>query len=147
MFSDRTLKSIEQHVDAIGLCMLSRLILPALTLVYVGIDTFGALGRPVGQARKGREDFIAWADRYMVIPKQLSVTGRELYGARCGILHTLGPESNLSTSGFVRPILYAWGNRDAGSGNDVLARFPELPAVVAKAEDIADAFVEGIVAF
>ena len=122
-----------------------------LTLIYSGIDILGNLGRPKGQERRGRHDFIAWADRYMVGPKQLQVTGLELYAARCGVLHNLGAESNLSNSRSVRPVLYAWGGRDATAANELLIRLstirPELAAVVVRIEDIANAFIEGIVAF
>lgn len=151
MFQEPTLETLEQHVRAIALCLRSGLPGPALTLVYVGIDSFGALARPIGQKRRVREDFVAWADRYMIKPKQLPVTALELYGARCGVLHTLGPESDLSTAGTVRQISYAWGNREAGPANAVIAEAsklnPRLAAVVVKVEDIADAFIEGIASF
>jgi hypothetical protein len=146
MFEESVLKTIYQHVSAIRLCLRSGLQLPALILVYVGIDAFGALGRPLGQKRKTGKDFIAWADRYMVKPSSLSVTAVELYGARCGLLHTLGSDSNLSDAGKMRPVVYSWGDRNVGPANSLLEQI-ELPGVVAKIENIADAFVEGIALF
>jgi hypothetical protein len=150
-FSAATMRSIEQHVNAIALCLRSGLPGPALVLTYVGIDAFGALGRPVGQKRNVKADFVAWANRYMVKPKRLPVTALELYGARCGMLHTLGAESDLSATGKVRSVMYSWGGRDIDPANAIVAwaakQKPRLDAVVVKAEDITDAFVEGIALF
>jgi hypothetical protein len=140
---------IEKHVEAIALCLRTGLPNPALILLYVGIDAFGALGRPVGRHRSPRKDFESWVDRYMI--KGLPVTSMELYGARCGILHTLGPDSTLSMDGRVRPIIYAWGNQEAESANIVLQevakRNPAITAVMLKVENLADTFVEGMSAF
>jgi len=151
MFAAATLKTIEQHVGAIRLCLVNGLPGPTMILVFVGIDAFGALGRPIGQKRASRADFLAWAERYVIKPKGLPMTALELYAARCAALHTLGAESDLSTVGKVRPIFYAWGNRDAEPANAVIATVskerPDLAAVVVKVEDVVSAFIDGLASF
>jgi tetratricopeptide (TPR) repeat protein len=133
-------------------------VLPALALLYVGIDAFGALGRPVGKDRRVKEDFVQWADAFMVQPKGLPASGLELYGARCGVLHTLGAESQLSQMGKVRTIHYAWGTGDPGPANQIIETLvkeypdklksepgtPNLNTIVVKIEEIFTAFVEGV---
>jgi len=151
MFPQPVQRTIERHIGALDLCIRAGLICPALILIYVGIDVFGALGRPVGQKRRGQKDFLAWANRYMVKPKRLPVTPLELYGARCGLLHALSAESDLSRDGKVRPVQYAWGNREVEQANATIAeikkRKPELTAVMIKVEHLADAFTDGLVSF
>ena len=50
-----------------------------------------------------------WVDGYLLQAKPLNCTALELYAARCGLLHTLSPDSGLSYEGKVRRICYAWG--------------------------------------
>ena len=152
MLPEPARQTIEQHVRAIHLFLRNGLPDPALALIHVGMDAFGALGRLLGQKRTGRQDFVTRADRYMLKPKQFPVTALKLYGARCGLLHTLGPESDLSAVGRVRQIIYARGHREPGPANAVIAEVcklsPQLPAVVVvKIDNIADAFVAGIASF
>jgi hypothetical protein len=145
------LKFINQHIEAVGLCVRDGLAGPALVLTYVGIDAFGMLGRPVRRPANSRKDFIAWAERYMISPRGLPFSGLELYGARCGVLHTLGAESKLSEEGRIRRIFYAHGDRDPGPVNAKLAWVaktrPDLDAVMVKVTDITDAFILGVANF
>lgn len=76
----------------------------AIILIFSGIDTMAHLAMPTGQDQATRSDFIRWADRYIKFPCKEQVTGEELYGFRCGMLHAYGPESSLSRQGKVRTI-------------------------------------------
>ena len=53
---------------------------------------------------------MAWADNYLLQGASLPCTASDLYAARCGILHTLSPESNRSRKGIARQVVYAWGD-------------------------------------
>lgn len=106
-----SLKNFKLHMDtlfaAIGSCEANKFILPALMLIYTGIDIVASLERRKGEATK--DSFTRWVDEYLLKVISLPCTSLELYAARCGILHTLTSESNLSRKGKAREILYSWG--------------------------------------
>lgn len=100
-------KNYDQYFQGIELCIENKLVLPALCLIYSGIDTFAwvAYG-DVGVKKR----FATWVESHMYIEKKLNPRPIDLYAARCAILHTLTPESDLSRSKKALPISYAWGN-------------------------------------
>ena len=65
------------------------LTIPALAMVYVGIDTMAWLSLPVGQEKQGRQDFYRWVDTYLKTDanQPYQYVGRDLYAARCAVLH------------------------------------------------------------
>jgi len=101
-------KNLSNLVNAIELCIDNKLIMPALILLYSGIDVVGALEQTPNTGIKA--NFTRWVDSYMLKASPLGCTAIELYGARCGILHTMAAESDLSRSGKAREITYAWGD-------------------------------------
>lgn len=78
-----------------------------LILIYSGIDTMAFLDMPAGQNDVTRNDFIKWTNNYIKFPCKNQVTGEDLYGARCGLLHTYSVESKMSRGGLCRMIIYA----------------------------------------
>jgi hypothetical protein len=72
-----------RHAQAAGLTI------PALAMVYVGIDTMAWLGLPVGQGKQGRQDFYRWVNTYLKADAQqpYQYDGRDVYAARCAVLH------------------------------------------------------------
>ncbi|MHB8869074.1 MAG: hypothetical protein ACYC6T_02120 [Thermoleophilia bacterium] len=80
----------------------------ALVLVYSAIDVCAWLASDTEETT--RSTFTGWVDRYLLPARKLDCTSDELYGARCGLLHTFTPESRQSREGKVRTIGYAWGN-------------------------------------
>jgi hypothetical protein len=101
-------------LESIEDCLAKRRLLPCLILLYSAIDIVSSLepGRASGPA------FMAWADNYLLQGASLPCTASDLYAARCGILHTLSAESNMSRKGTARHIMYAWG----GAKTDELER-------------------------
>ena len=61
---------------------------------------------PTGQLKVTGKYFIEWADKYIRFPCKEQITGIELYGARCGMLHQYGAESDYTRSGNHRKIYY-----------------------------------------
>ena len=47
------------------------------------------------------------SDKYVSFPGREQLTGHDLYGARCAMLHTFGPQSAMSRAGQCREILWA----------------------------------------
>lgn len=101
------LKNYSQYFRGIEICIDNKLVLPSLTLIYSGIDTFSwvAYG-DIGVKNR----FTKWVKNYMYTKKRLSPSPIDLYAARCAILHTLTPDSDLSKNNKALTIGYAWGN-------------------------------------
>jgi hypothetical protein len=72
--------------------------------------TGSGLGAPQTQDNVTRKDFIAWASRYVRFPGREQLTGEDLYGARCAILHQHAAESDLSRQGKCRIVGYYVGD-------------------------------------
>lgn len=78
----------------------------AVILLYAGMDAMAYLDMPNGQQDVKRKDFIAWADKYIRFPCDEQLTGLDLYGARCSMLHSYGVASELSRKGKCRMLGY-----------------------------------------
>jgi hypothetical protein len=109
-------------------------------LVLCGIDAMAFLNMPESQQNVKGEDFIEWADRYIKFPCKEQLTGKDLYGARCGMLHQYGTESNCSRNKTCRRILYS---------DDMVPEVrynPEIDEnlVIVSIKALVDAFFQGI---
>jgi hypothetical protein len=140
------ISKIEPHVAAIRLCLENHFRMPALALIYCGIDVLANLSRPADNPEVTQSDFVNWAERYMECEKLLGVSGLDLYAARCGVLHTYSMDSRLSTKGRARPIVYAWGDKNPDEPMKLL-RAQGRPEVMIKMEALFSAFLYGIEAF
>ena len=90
----------------IRVCLDNNCLGSVVVLVYSGIDAMAYLGMPARQVDVTRADFIAWCDKYIQFGGGQQLTGQELYGARCAVLHTYGVESRLSRQGDCRKLGY-----------------------------------------
>lgn len=141
---DALVQNIKELVQVIDDCLEHVRLLPCLSLLYTGIDVIASLERQAGE--KVWESFTRWADRYMVQQTGLHVTALELYGARCGILHTFTAESNLHARGQVRQVYYAWGSarpEELQRAVDSLGK----PATAVHVRDVVEAFRCGAAAY
>lgn len=82
------------------------LYVPALILAFSGVDALAALS--YGRNTQTRKRFISWIDRYFLPNSPLQIDSRELYAARCAIIHTFGPNSSLSDKGDTRRVLFGF---------------------------------------
>lgn len=78
----------------------------AVILILAGMDSMAYLNMPDDQEDVTRKDFVEWAERYIKFPCVEQLTGMDLYGARCAMLHSFGLVSRLSRSGECRIIGY-----------------------------------------
>jgi len=78
--------------------------LQALVLVYSAIDTLAWASKISGDAT--RTDFCEFVNKYMQPETNLGCTAKDLYGARCSILHSSAAESRLSREGKVSELWY-----------------------------------------
>lgn len=90
------LNSIMSLLHEIAKCQDAGATSAAAVMVYVGIDVMAFLSMPAGQAKQRRADFIAWVDEYLkAAPKSTyQYDGRDVYGARCAMLHTYSIEAD-----------------------------------------------------
>ncbi len=103
--------AFDQLGAAMSLCIDREMRLAALMLLYSAIDVAGwmaaqAAGPPVPT---GQAAFTAWTEKYLRPKATLGCSALELYAARCGVVHTMTPESELFRQGRVlRQVIYAW---------------------------------------
>ena len=103
---------LDKHMDdmcaAMFLLMEQKHKLPLLVLILATIDILGALSGEDEDPRSTGRYFREWADKYLLPDSGLNCTASDLWGARCGILHTYSPASDDSRRGRARQIAYAW---------------------------------------
>lgn len=80
--------------------------LPAFILLYSSIDILSSLTRPVGSDDTSGTIFKDWVKRYLLPGSFLSCSEEDIWGARCGLLHTYTVQSRLSRQGRVRELHY-----------------------------------------
>jgi hypothetical protein len=104
-------KNNDEMLAAAQRCLELRQLLPALVLIYAHIDTLAWAASEKGRMDT-RRNFEAWVSRWLLpqlAPHAPDVSATDLYGARCGVLHTLTGKSDLAPHGKAREIDYAWG--------------------------------------
>jgi hypothetical protein len=132
----------EQIKDGMKLCLENRLVLPAVTLLYSGMDIFGFLDSNKQYATQ--KTFVDWAEKFMdSFLKKKGIKGIDLYSARCGLLHTGQAPSKLVDSGEARELWY----RFEGESHINIATNTPQPAVLIDVEEFVDAFNSGVEQF
>jgi hypothetical protein len=128
---------------AIGDCLARGQHFAALILLYAGIDIIASI-----ELKKGnnKTSFTSWADAYLIPAGSLDCTSLELYSARCGILHTMTAESDLSRSGQARAIYYSWGDADPRQLNAAIEMSEAKgTALVLNVEHLSDSFMAAVI--
>jgi hypothetical protein len=95
---------VEELLGSTSMLLEAHRVRATLILVYAGMDILGALDTEDGTATRG--SFIRWADTYMAPSTKLGCSAVDLYSARCGVLHTLSPETGLTKGGKAREFAY-----------------------------------------
>lgn len=116
--------------------------LAALMLVFATIDQMAWVSLPDDEDVKGR-DFMAWVSTYMLGRNRTgleAVTAGDLWGARCGLLHTATAESSSLKKGTAsKKIAYSYGAVNAAS---LVSEW-----TVIKVEDLVTSLLTGILWF
>lgn len=111
-----------------------------VVLLYAAIDQMAWLS--VDGEEAGNKGFKEWVQKYMVNQNHSLLSGAsaaDLWGARCGILHTGAPESNDFKNGKARRIYY--------SSNVGQVTTSEAEVLVLSLEWLGTAFACGLVFF
>jgi hypothetical protein len=115
----------------------------SLVLIYSAIDTMAYSSLRPGDAQT-RAVFINWVDRYLRFDGDQQLTGADVYGARCGVLHTFGVDSDMFRNGRCRQLLYRVGE---GQSPVVYAPDHHPDSVVVNIHALRDAFINALVAY
>ena len=99
---------IDCVLNDIKVCLKNNAPNGAVLLTYCAIDAMAFLSLPLSEAKVKRGHYIAWVEKYMKTDKNqpYQYRGIDLYGARCGIAHNYGLESDLSRDGKCKVFAY-----------------------------------------
>jgi hypothetical protein len=140
------LDRFEESFTAIKLLTERRFIQPALVVQYSAMDAAAWLDvQAAGDVT--RKDFVTWTERYFLPDSGLKCTGLELYGARCGLLHSHTAFSKLSREGGIRTIGYAWGTGKAEDLNEAAVHLNRPDVVGVHMDDLLKALRAAIQSF
>jgi len=112
----------------------------AVILIYAGIDAMAFLNMPKGQEDVRKSDFIEWAEKYIRFPCKEKLTGADLYGARCGMLHNYSAFSRMSRNGECRNVGYV----DELEPEVLFNPAESEPLVLVSIKALARSFNEGV---
>lgn len=138
-------RNVLKMVKSIDLLIDNKMIPSALIVLYSSIDIVSSLA-VMGDRDAQRSDFINWVDKYLVPKLQTHCSGRDIYAARCSVVHTLGSESLLSRRGDAKLIAYVWGDRTSEELQSKLVLLEE-EFIVLKIEELTQALREAIAEF
>jgi hypothetical protein len=131
---------------AMAVCFRLKLTTPTLILLYTGMDV-GAWLASTNPGAKTKQRFLPWVKKYVLTHPSLDCSAIDLYAARCGVLHNLSPESDLSRGGKARQILYAWGDSEAADLRKMIERGEMQNIVAVQLESLIEHFRAGIKRF
>ena len=126
-----------------GLRMLgdAGLIRPFLVVLYATMDAAAWLAADHdGDVTKA--DFVLWVDRFVLPGADLECTAIDLYGARCGVLHSASAYSSLQRKAKARLLCYA-GNPASVKELKEILRESQPDAVVVPLGVLANALIQG----
>jgi hypothetical protein len=91
-------KALDQLRRGVSDVFAAKRTLPGFILLYTSIDILASLTRPENSERTDSGFFKDWVRSYMLTPLAVPCSADDLWGARCGLLHTLTAESDMSRS-------------------------------------------------
>ena len=139
---ERTHRQVIEGIDA---CLSAKLITPALMLIYAEIDVFAWIAATKSE-KSVRTRFESWVRDWLLLKHPIGCTPTDLYAARCGILHSLAFDSDLTHGRHARKILYAWGNADADELRAKMKAHGKSDCVI-HINDLFATLCEGIASF
>jgi hypothetical protein len=105
-------QNINEIFEVLNHCAEKKYRLCTLILIYSGIDLVASLGRPKDHLDTGGDIFKDWVQKYLLPHLPPGLSPADLWGARCGVLHTNQPDSKVSRAGTARALHYVQGEPD-----------------------------------
>jgi len=97
---------VNEFTQAIKMLVDAGHIQTGLIVLYTAIDIFASLRRLETETDTNGSYFKKWVDDYMIAGWQRPFTSEDLWGARCGLLHTHTASSKVSRQGKARQLHY-----------------------------------------
>lgn len=143
--ADERLQKFDRHAEhllgAIRLCLQYKYIVPAMMLIFAGIDGMAWLYRE-HEGRNNREDFQQWMDRFMIAHLTSgTVCSTDFWAARNALLHEQSSNSDLTRAGHAQPFLYSDSD---GQGAFALTAQWRVNPVILRTEGVFVAFENAI---
>ena len=94
--------------EQIKQCDAQGLVTPSIAMSFICIDAMAGLARPSDKNRVTRADFIGWCDKYLKsnAEQQYQYSGKDVYAARCALLHNYGTTAELHDKPDIMKFLY-----------------------------------------
>ncbi|MDE2465345.1 MAG: hypothetical protein KGO02_16775 [Alphaproteobacteria bacterium] len=140
---EEVVKGPRGMILGIEACVECECLVSAVTLIFAAIDALAALTRPTTQPETDGEIFRAWATRYINPAVRLHCSAQDLWGARCGVLHTYSPEATRAAKLGARRVYYEWRQ---GPPADAVRTLP-ADAIVLIVENLYEALVDAANAY
>lgn len=121
-----------------------------LVLLYASIEAMGLMRAPLSVTSATGETFKDWVRTHLLPKGSFHFNDVDLWGARCGVLHTFTSDSDLARKGKARQIQYVSGPRDNPFTKAFFAATLEIDGgihVPASVEEIYLAYLEAIESF
>lgn len=143
---NRMVSWFQTRCHAIATCLNAESPEASLVLIYSGFDTFGLLAAAPDVQDASGDTFMQWCEKY-ILPRIKSVEGAlvtaaDLWGARCGVLHTSTPLSSKERQGKAHQIWYQF----VGKAGVNFIMDSKLPPLGLDVQNLALAFKEGGIA-
>jgi hypothetical protein len=90
-------KSLMGLINQIKQCDAHNLTAASIAMSFICIDTMASLARDIDKKKATRSDFKKWVDTYLKAHQDqpYQYRGKDVYAARCALLHTYGSEADL----------------------------------------------------
>jgi hypothetical protein len=135
-------KSFDESFASLQLLLAQGHVQSFLVVLYSTIDAAAWLAADHDRDVT-RSDFVKWAETYMLPESGLDCSALDLYGARCGMLHSFSAYSSLQRKGDARPLSYAIGSGSLHALQSFIAESDEKEIVAVQLETLASAVVRG----
>jgi hypothetical protein len=142
-------KNLGDMLVAAERCIQLRQHLPASVRIYALVDSLAWAAAGDTQP-KVRKCFESWVSTWL-LPELTqfapTVTATDIYAARCGVLHTLTGDSDLSAAGHAKRFMYAWGTARAEVLEAVIRETKQTSHVALHYDDLRTALVRATARF
>lgn len=137
---------IGELVQAGNLCLKKWLVAPALVLMFSLIDFMAGLDKDF-EGKSVHERFECWIEKFFPKSADLPCTATDIYGARCGLVHSYSSESRLVEEGAAKEVWYALHAEEAEALERARVGAGLDDVVVMAVEPFAQALTRATLAF
>jgi hypothetical protein len=142
---------VEQLFDAVAGCLSNNHFESTMILLYSGIDAMAWLNRPANVNDVRRVDFQEWIDTYFLPGSGFNCSAADLYGARCGLVHSNTGESRMNRERRAHKVFYYREHEAAKEGiiqlmlnEELTPWFIDVDQFINALKTAIDRFIDGV---